>query len=234
MAFYMEMVLLKILVNDVNLYYEKIGRGHPLIMLHGNSQSLNIFHKMAAKLKDNFELYLVDSRNHGKSDESKEFSYYLMAEDLKEFIQRLNIKDPYVIGFSDGAICALLSEIKHPGTFSRMCLMGLNLSPDDLTDDAYEETKELYEFLQVDIIRIMLDSPHITEKELSEVNANILFIYGENDVFKEELYEKIKIAKNYKLLKVKDHDHSSYLKDNSEIIEDIKEFFGGKDADSTK
>ena len=59
-------------VNDVDLYYEKMGTGRPLIMVHGNSEDHTIFNEAAEVLKDRFTVYLPDSRNHGQSSVVKE------------------------------------------------------------------------------------------------------------------------------------------------------------------
>lgn len=227
---------MRIKLNNINLNYEKIGQGYPLIMLHGNNQSLKIYRKLAKKLKNYFEIYLIDSRNHGKSDYSMEFSYKIMAEDIKHFIDKLNLKNPDVIGFSDGAIVATIAEIKYPGTFNKMALLGLNLSPRDILHKEYLKTKILSKIIKSKKIEIMLKEPNITEEELSKIKAKMLFIKAENDIFKDEMYEKIKKScKNAKFLTITGHNHSSYIKNEDIIYKDLLKFFkDNKINESTK
>ena len=40
-----------ILVNNVKLYYEVYGEGQPIILLHGNQETHEIFDKLINKLK---------------------------------------------------------------------------------------------------------------------------------------------------------------------------------------
>ena len=74
------------------LNYKKIGEGQPLIILHGLFGSLDNWMTLAKNWSENFEVYLVDQRNHGQSLHSEEFSYPLMANDLKELMDHLNLK----------------------------------------------------------------------------------------------------------------------------------------------
>ena len=62
---------MKILVNNVNLYYEEYGNGQPIILLQGNQETHEIFDKLIDKLKDNYKVYAIDSRCHGKSENPK-------------------------------------------------------------------------------------------------------------------------------------------------------------------
>ena len=50
----------------IKLYYEKKGEGAPLIMLHGNGESHEIFDEATEVLKRKFTVYAIDSRGHGK------------------------------------------------------------------------------------------------------------------------------------------------------------------------
>ena len=59
---------MEITVNGIRLYYEKIGAGRPLIMVHCNSMDHKIFRKAAQVLSQHYTVYLPDSRDHGKSE----------------------------------------------------------------------------------------------------------------------------------------------------------------------
>ena len=89
-------------VNNVKLYYEIYGQGKPIILVHGNSETHEIFDVLIENLKENYKVYALDSRCHGKSQNTNKISYDLMAEDMIEFIKKLNISKPVFYGFSDG------------------------------------------------------------------------------------------------------------------------------------
>ena len=86
---------MEIQVNNVRLYYEEYGSGQPIILLHGNQETHEIFDKLINKLKDNYKVYAIDSRCHGKSENPKEISYNLMCDDIIDFIKNLNIKNQF-------------------------------------------------------------------------------------------------------------------------------------------
>ena len=82
---------MNIKVNGITLEYSKEGTGEPLILLHGNGEDHHIFDKLAEKLKEKFTVYAIDSRNHGKSSMTDDYSYETMAEDIFSFINALEL-----------------------------------------------------------------------------------------------------------------------------------------------
>lgn len=100
-------------VNNGHLYYEKSGAGRPLILLHGNGEMHKIFDKAIPILAENFTVYAIDSRGHGQSQPVLEYHYADMAEDIKCFIEALELKNPMLYGFSDGG-AELLHKIQVP------------------------------------------------------------------------------------------------------------------------
>lgn len=62
-------------VNGVRLFYEKMGSGPAMIMVHGNEEDHRIFDNASDLLKKHYTLYLVDSRGHGQSDRVQAYFY---------------------------------------------------------------------------------------------------------------------------------------------------------------
>ena len=75
----------------MELNYKRLGEGQPLIVLHGLFGSLDNWMTLAKKWSNDFEVYLVDQRNHGQSPHSDQFSYPLMADDLKQLMDQLGL-----------------------------------------------------------------------------------------------------------------------------------------------
>ena len=65
-------------VNDVNLYYKIYGNGTPIILVHGNSETHEIFDVLINKLKDNYKVYAIDIRWHGKGERQKKVNKLLL------------------------------------------------------------------------------------------------------------------------------------------------------------
>ncbi len=81
---------MEINVNNITLNYLVKGNGNPLILLHGNGEDLQIFDKLVSKLEKQFTVYAIDSRNHGGSTRTEDFTYEAMAEDIHQFIENWN------------------------------------------------------------------------------------------------------------------------------------------------
>ncbi len=104
----------------MQLNFKKVGEGEPLIILHGLFGSLDNWMSLAKKLGENFEVYIVDARNHGQSPHSEEFNYDVMADDLYEFILFHNIIDPIVLGHSMGGKTAMQFAMNYPNKLTKL------------------------------------------------------------------------------------------------------------------
>ena len=216
---------MKILVNNVNLYYEEYGNGQPIILLHGNQETHEIFDKLIDKLKENYKVYAIDSRCHGKSENPIDISYDLMCDDIIEFIKKLNIQKPILYGFSDGGIVGLLIAIKEPNLLSNLIISSANITPDVLTFFDNMITKLFYFFTRSKYIKMMLDEPNIPLRDLKKINIPVHVLAGEKDVIK---YEHTKLIadniSNSTLEIIKNENHGSYIIHSDKLYEIIKKY----------
>lgn len=216
---------MKINVNNITLNYIQEGQGEPLILLHGNGEDLQIFDKLISKLKKQFTVYAIDSRNHGSSTRTEDFSYETMAEDIHQFIEKLELKHVSVIGFSDGAIISLLLTLKYPQIFKKMVLLGVNLKPSDFKLDIYNSIVEEYEKTQDPLFKMMLEQPNIELDNLKEINTPTLVIGAEGDLYNEDSFQNIAYTMPDAELKImKGHDHGSYVINSDILYPSLNEF----------
>ena len=217
--------VMKIRVNDIELYYEKYGTGKPIILIHGNQESHQIFDKLIEKLKSNYEVFAIDSRCHGKSENPEEISYNLMCYDIIQFIKELNIEKPILYGFSDGGIIGLLVSIKEPDLLSNLIISGANISPDVFTRFDLIITKIFYFFTRSKYIKMMLDEPNIPIEDLQKITIPVHILAGEKDVIKLEHTKLIaNNIKNSTLEIIKNENHSSYIVHSDKLYEIIKKY----------
>lgn len=104
-----------------------MGSGQPLIILHGLFGSSDNWQTHGKKLSDYFEVYLVDQRNHGKSDWSDAFSYELMAADLFEFVQEHNLEDFILMGHSMGGKTAMYFAQEHEDLLEKLIVVDMGV-----------------------------------------------------------------------------------------------------------
>ena len=85
----------------------------PVMIVHGLYGSGKNWGVIAKRLSDKFFVITVDLRNHGDSPWLDTHNYHVMADDLVEVINSLNIK-PNVIGHSMGGKAAMVLALKRP------------------------------------------------------------------------------------------------------------------------
>ena len=207
-------------VNNVDIYYEVFGEGDPIILIHGNSETHEIF-----DLRDKYKVYAIDSRCHGKSEDTKEISYNLMRDDVISFIKKLHIEKPILYGFSDGAIIGLLVAIKESNLLSKLIISGANLNPQSLKKWVLILSKIVYFFKKNKLFKMMIDEPNIQISEINKIQVPTIVLAGEKDVVK---YEHTKLIAdnipNSQIEIVKGENHGSYIVHSEKIFEIIKKY----------
>ena len=212
-------------VNNININYEVCGQGSPIILLHGNQETHEIFDKLIEKMQVNYTVYALDSRCHGKSDNPDKISYNLIAEDTIAFIKKLKISKPILYGFSDGGIVGLLIAIKEPDILSNLIISGANITPDATTKLVTILTRLFYFFTKNKLIKMMLDEPNIPLEDLQRITIPVHVLAGEKDVIR--LNHTKLIADNIKnstLEIVKSENHGSYIIHSDKIYGIIKKY----------
>ena len=111
----------------------------PVLMLHGNGEEHGIFGQVIdAVCASGRPVVAVDSRAQGKSTRgTAELTYELMADDALAALAALGFGKAHLLGFSDGAIEALIIARDHPELALSLLSIGANLSPDGV-DDSFQ------------------------------------------------------------------------------------------------
>ena len=212
--------------SKVRLHYEVSGEGHPLIMLHGNGEDISIFEKALPLLEKHFRVYRIDSRCHGESTDKAPLHYDLIADDIYGFIILNRLEKPFVYGFSDGGIAALMLAYTHPETVGAIAVSGANTNPKALKflyRFGYGKLARLYPDPKV---RMMVSEPNITKEDLGRITVPALITAGERDMIKEEDTRLIASSiPNSELMILKGESHSSYIADSDKIAHILIDFF---------
>ena len=219
---------MKISVNGVELHYEVIGSGDPLIMVHGNSEDHTIFTEAAEVLKDHYTCYLVDTRSHGKSGKVKPLHYKDMAQDYVEFIKALDLKNVTFFGFSDGGILGLLVAMEN-GLIDTLIVSGANTYPGAVEDRTAKIMKIIHFVTRSDKFRLMLTEPDIRAEDLQKIRCRTFVLAGSKDAVKRENTDFIaaNIPNATKMI-LEGETHTSHIVHNTKIAEIILELTGKK------
>jgi len=96
-------IILYIDINGLKINYEVMGEGKPIILLHGWLADLETMKPLQVHLSKKFKVYNVDVVGFGKSQlPSKPMDANDFGDFLNEFIEKLDIKNPILIGHSNG------------------------------------------------------------------------------------------------------------------------------------
>jgi len=218
--------MMRLLIHDVRINVEKKGYGKPLVLLHGNEEDHHIFVALVKRLKEHFTCYLIDARNHGLSDRTEVFDYDVMASDLMCIMTKLNLVQPYFLGFSDGGIVGLLSAIHQPHLFDKMVICGANLTPRGIKKTVIQTMKKDYEQTKNPYIRMMLEQPQIVAKDLLKIEIPTLVVAGEYDVIhRHHTYHIKRHLPQSRLLILPHKKHDDYIVHRDDLFETLYSFF---------
>lgn len=94
---------MQVKIKDWDINYEVQGEGKPVVLLHGWLTDLESMRPLTTNMVKDHKVYLVDVVGFGKSSLPKEpLNSEDFAEFLKEFLDKLDIKKPTLIGHSNG------------------------------------------------------------------------------------------------------------------------------------
>lgn len=112
--------------NGLDIYYQEIGQGQPLLLLHGGTATSSSWNDIWPALSKHFRVIMPDTRGHGRTpNPSGELSSYrILADDVAAFVQALNLDTPFICGYSDGGQIALDIGIHHPNLAKGLILGG--------------------------------------------------------------------------------------------------------------
>lgn len=118
------------------LNHKAFGQGDPIIILHGLFGTLDNWQTVGKRLAENYAVYLIDQRNHGRSPHVEGLSYPLMAEDLQGFLESNWIYKAHIIGHSMGGKVAMEFALEYPDMVDKLVIV-------DIAPKAYKGGHEL-------------------------------------------------------------------------------------------
>jgi len=120
--------MLTIRANDLEIAYDVLGAGPPLVMLHGaTSSGRETFAAQIPALGSAFRLYLPDARGHGSTrwDVAGGFQAEWLVDDLEAFVDALGLRTFHLLGYSMGAMTALEFATRAPERLRTLVVVGI-------------------------------------------------------------------------------------------------------------
>lgn len=108
------------------MLFSKIeGSGQPLLILHGFLGMSDNWKTLGTQFATNFEVHILDLRNHGRSLHSDKFNYEVMVQDVVAYCQFHKLEKIKIIGHSMGGKIAMLLATMHPELVDKLIVVDI-------------------------------------------------------------------------------------------------------------
>jgi epoxide hydrolase 4 len=111
--------------NGIDLHIAQIGRGPPVIFLHGFPEHWRAFAPMMEKLAKTFQCIAPDQRGNNLSDRPHGVRAYAidrLADDVAGLVAALNLERVHIVAHDWGGIVAWHFASRHPQLLDRLVI----------------------------------------------------------------------------------------------------------------
>ena len=206
-------------INGMEMYYEVHGAGEPLLLLHGFTNTHELWDPLVPLLSERFMVIAPDLRGHGRSNNtSNEFTHRQSARDVAGLLDHLGIDRFKAAGTSTGGMTLLHLATWQPARPEALIIIATtshyperaraimrDLAPERIRDEANELMRRVHHRgeEQVQMLRRQFhefkdsyEDMNFTGPLLSTVQARTLIVHGDRDAFFEvgipvEMYRSI-------------------------------------------
>ena len=108
------------------LHSRIVGEGQPFLILHGYFGMGDNWKSLGNQFAENYEVHMIDQRNHGRSFHSDDFDYELLAEDLYNYIEHHELENIILLGHSMGGKTAMLFAVEYPELVDKLLVADIS------------------------------------------------------------------------------------------------------------
>lgn len=102
------------------------GEGKPLLILHGYFGMSDNWKTLGNQFSKDYQVHLIDQRNHGRSFHADEFNYKILADDLYNYMQHHQLENVYLIGHSMGGKTGMLFAVTYPDLVDKLIIVDIS------------------------------------------------------------------------------------------------------------
>lgn len=113
-------------INGAPLYYEMLGEGQPLVLLHAGVADCRMWDEQFEDFAKHYRVIRYDSRGFGKSEVPA--TPFASHEELAELLKHLGVDHTHVVGISYGGKIALDFTLTHPEMVEKLVLVAPSIS----------------------------------------------------------------------------------------------------------
>jgi pimeloyl-ACP methyl ester carboxylesterase len=189
-------------LGDVRTWYDELGAGDPLVLMHGGLVDARFFEQNVGPLAERFHVYTPERRGHGHTpDVEGPITYQLMTDDTIAFLEQVVGEPADLVGHSDGAFVAMQVARQRPDLVSRLVMIsgGFNKSGEAMPDMDWD-VEQLTQFLGPAYGEVSPDGeahfpvvaakigvlaatePNLAAADLAGVTARSLVMFSDDDL----------------------------------------------------
>ena len=244
---------MEIVIKDVKVNYKLYGEGiDTIVLLHGWGQNIQMMEPIGNNLCKEAKILIIDLPGFGKSEEPNIiWTMYDYAECVHELLEKLDIKNPILMGHSFGGKISLIyaskyevkklvlfaspfkKEIKKLSLKTKLLktakkIPGLNkfegFAKKHIGSRDYREASDFMRKILVEHVNL-----DITE-DVKKINCPTLIVWGTEDkeVPIERAYELEKLIKDSGVVAYEGCTHYAYIERLGQTINVLRSFLGGK------
>lgn len=156
----------KVNVGDIEIAYKMFGKGDPIILHSGASDTMDAWNPdLLSRLSSNNTVIVFDYRGIGNSTSGTEpYSVQVLANDTAGLMDALKIQKANVLGYSLGTFITQQYAITHPDKVSSVILIAGSCGG----TDGIPKPAEFYK-LQADIVNKTLNNATVSNEEFKSL-----------------------------------------------------------------
>lgn len=108
------------------LFSRIYGRGEPLLILHGLFGMGDNWITLAKQFAENYEVHVIDQRNHGQSFHSDSWTYQDMVSDLENYMDAHQLERVNLLGHSMGGKTAMCFASMNPSKVLKLIVADIS------------------------------------------------------------------------------------------------------------
>jgi len=239
-------------VKNIDINYIQYGKGKDIVLLHGWGQNIAMMHPLGEKLEKQFRITILDLPGFGDTQEPKEeLNIYDYNDILEEFLEKLNISNPILVGHSFGGRISLIyasrNKVEKLVLFGSPCIvekkkpsMKLKIlktlkkvpiinklegfAKKHIGSRDYKNSTEMMRKILVNTVNEDLSCC------CSQIKCPTLLIWGENDseVSVDEAKKIESMISDAGLIVLPNSTHYAYLENLIQVTNILKSFFRGE------
>jgi pimeloyl-ACP methyl ester carboxylesterase len=185
------------------IWFATFGRGQAVVLLHGGlGNAGNWGYQVPALVRAGYRVVVIDTRGHGRSTwDGRPLGYVQLASDVAAVLRAVGVDRARLVGWSDGAVVALLLVAADPAAVAGVLFFGCNVDasgtlPFEFTpvvgrclqrhrlDYAeFSATPDRFQEFMDAVTRMQQTQPNLSSADLAAIEVPVTVVHAEHDEF---------------------------------------------------